>query len=96
MDTTLQKCQGCEFYRSKVLHDAIMAIMMSDLEALKRALDELEDKSIIEDTRLFSQPTPLHHLTLYSQMVWDPVFWGWEGRDGGDMIKWISRLCRDG
>ena len=90
-DTLQQKCQGCEFYRTKLLHNAIMATMMSDLDALKSALNELEDKSIIEDTRLFSKPTPLYHLSLYNKMVWDPAFWGWEGRDGGDMIKWMKQ-----
>ena len=90
MDTTLQRCQGCEFYRTKLLHNAIMATMMSDLEALKSALDELEDKSIIEDVRLFSKPTPLYHLTQYNKMVWEPKFWGWEGHEGGDMIKWMQ------
>lgn len=90
MDTTQQTCQGCEFYRTKLLYNAIRATLLSDLEALKSVLDELEDKSLIEDIRLFSKPTPLYHLTLYSQMVWDPVFWGYEGREAGGMIKWMK------
>ena len=91
MDTNHKTCLGCEFYRTKLLYNAIKATLLSDLQELKSALDKLEDKSIIEDIRLFSKPTPLYHLTLYSQMVWDPVFWGWEGRNGGDMIKWMKQ-----
>ena len=93
MGTNQQTCQGCEFYRTKLLFDAIRATLLSDLEALKSALDKLEDRSTIEDIRLFCKPTPLYHLSLYNQMVWDPAFWGWEGREGegGDMIRWMKQ-----
>lgn len=90
-DTTLQKCEGCEFYRTKLLHNAIEAAMISNLDALRSALDELEDKSLIEDIRLFSKPTPLYHLSLYNQMIWDTKFWGWDDREGSEIIKWMER-----
>lgn len=91
MDTTQQTCQGCEFYRTKLLYNAIRATLLSDLEKLKSALDKLDDKSLIEDIRLFSKPTPLYHLSLYNQLIWDAKFWGWDDREGGDMIKWMKQ-----
>lgn len=53
----------------------IQATFFSDLEGIKSALEELPDKSFIEDIGLFSIPTSLYCLTLFNEIIWDTAYW---------------------
>ncbi|MBR5822915.1 MAG: hypothetical protein IKY67_02080, partial [Paludibacteraceae bacterium] len=59
----------------KVSNQLLEACLFSDLEGIKGGLKEITDKSALEDVNLYSIPTPLYHLTLLNQMVFDTEYW---------------------
>ncbi len=93
MDVIQQRYQNGRFYRkeSELRHRILKATLLSDLEELKIALEALEERSFVEDVRLFGNPTPLYHFTRYNQMVWDTAYWGREGAEQcPEVVRWME------
>lgn len=57
-------------------HGKLMrATLFSDSEGVKRVLDEIVNRPMIDDVHIFSRPTPIYQIAMFNQMVWDTSYW---------------------
>ena len=78
----------------KVSNRLLEACLFSDLEGIKEGLKEITDKSALEDVNLYSIPTPLYHLTLLNQMVFDTEYWKDLVDDKQEVVVWMEERTR--
>lgn len=70
-------CENCPLLpKKREQHDKLMrATLFGDSEEVKRVLDALVNRPMIDDIHIFSIPTPIYQIALFNQMVWDPSYW---------------------
>lgn len=78
----------------KVSNQLLEACLFSDLEGIKEGLKEITDKSALEDVNLYSVPTPLYHLTLLNQMVFDTEYWTDIDEDKQAAVAWMEERTK--
>ena len=78
----------------KVGNRLLEACLFSDLEGIKEGLKEITDKSALEDVNLYSIPTPLYHLTLLNQMVFDTEYWKDLVDDKQEVVVWMEERTK--
>ena len=78
----------------KVSNKLLEACLFSDLEGIKEGLKEITDKSALEDVNLYSIPTPLYHLTLLNQMVFDTEYWTDLVDDKQKVVVWMEERTK--
>ena len=78
----------------KVSNQLLEACLFSDLEGIKEGLKEVSDRSVLEDVNLYSIPTPLYHLTLLNQMVFDTEYWTDLVDDKQEVVVWMEERTR--
>ena len=78
----------------KVSNKLLEACLFSDLEGIKEGLKEITDKSALEDVNLYSIPTPLYHLTLLNQMVFDTEYWTHLVDDKQEVVVWMEERTK--
>ena len=80
--------------QSKVSNQLLRACLFSDLEGIKDGLKEVSDRSVLEDVNLYSIPTPLYHLTLLNQMVFDTEYWTDIDDDKQEAVAWMEERTK--
>lgn len=78
----------------KVSNQLLRACLFSDLEGIKDGLKEVSDRSVLEDVNLYSIPTPLYHLTLLNQMVFDTEYWTDIDDDKQEAVAWMEERTK--
>ncbi len=78
----------------KVSNQLLRACLFSDLEGIKDGLKEVSDRSVLEDVNLYSIPTPLYHLTLLNQMVFDTEYWTDIDEDKQEAVAWMEERTK--
>ena len=78
----------------KVSNQLLEACLFSDLEGIKDGLKEVSDRSVLEDVNLYSIPTPLYHLTLLNQMVFDTEYWTDIDDDKQEAVAWMEERTK--
>lgn len=78
----------------KVSNQLLEACLFSDLEGIKDGLKEVSDRSVLEDVNLYSIPTPLYHLTLLNQMVFDTEYWTDIDEDQQAAVAWMEERTK--
>ena len=78
----------------KVSNQLLEACLFSDLEGIKDGLNEISDRSVLEDVNLYSIPTPLYHLTLLNQMVFDTEYWTDIEDDKQEAVAWMEERTK--
>ena len=78
----------------KVSNQLLEACLFSDLEGIKDGLKEVSDRPVLEDVNLYSIPTPLYHLTLLNQMVFDTEYWTDLVDDKQEVVVWMEDRTR--
>lgn len=78
----------------KVSNQLLEACLFSDLEGIKDGLKEISDRSALDDVNLYSIPTPLYHLTLLNQMVFDTEYWTDLVDDKQEVVVWMEERTR--
>ena len=78
----------------KVSNQLLEACLFSDLEGIKDGLKEISDRSALDDVNLYSMPTPLYHLTLLSQMVFDTEYWTDIDEDKQEAVAWMEERTK--
>lgn len=78
----------------KVSNQLLEACLFSDLEGIKDGLKEISDKSVLEDVNLYSIPTPLYHLTLLNQMVFDTEYWTDLDDEDKKVVFWMEERTK--
>ena len=78
----------------KVSNQLLEACLFSDLEGIKDGLKEVSDRSVLEDVNLYSIPTPLYHLTLLNQMVFDTEYWTDIDEDKQEAVAWMEERTK--
>lgn len=78
----------------KVSNQLLEACLFSDLEGIKEGLKEITDKSALQDVNLYSIPTPLYHLTLLNQMVFDTEYWTDIDDDKLEAVAWMEERTK--
>ena len=78
----------------KVSNQLLEACLFSDLEGIKDGLKEVSDRSVLEDVNLYSIPTPLYHLTLLNQMVFDTEYWTDIDEDKQAAVAWMEERTK--
>ena len=80
--------------QSKVSNQLLRACLFSDLEGIKDGLKEVSDRSVLEDVNLYSISTPLYHLTLLNQMVFDTEYWTDIDDDKQEAVAWMEERTK--
>ena len=80
--------------QSKACDHLIKASLFSDVEGIKMALNMLPDKSVLENVDLYSAPTPLYHLSLLNQMVFDTEYWTDLDDDKQKVVAWMEERTK--
>lgn len=78
----------------KVSNQLLEACLFSDLEGIKDGLKEISDRSALDDVNLYSIPTPLYHLTLLNQMVFDTEYWTDIDEDKQEAVAWMEERTK--
>lgn len=78
----------------KVSNQLLRACLFSDLEGIKDGVKEISDRSVLDDVNLYSIPTPLYHLTLLNQMVFDTEYWTDIDDDKQEAVAWMEERTK--
>lgn len=78
----------------KVSNQLLRACLFSDLEGIKDGVKEISDRSVLDDVNLYSIPTPLYHLTLLNQMVFDTEYWTDIDDDKEEAVAWMEERTK--
>lgn len=78
----------------KVSNQLLEACLFSDLDGIKEGLKEISDRSALDDVNLYSIPTPLYHLTLLNQMIFDTEYWTDLVDDKQEVVVWMEERTR--